>query len=78
VTDEAIALEDRALKLLARSAHVNAPALVAIGRALRTATLRERPVPRAQPQDRHAPFVFASPSPIGFVGSDDPELASYL
>ncbi len=78
VTDEGIALEDRASKLLARSAHVDASALVAIGRALGATPMGERPVPRAQPQDRHAPSVFASPSPIGFVGSDDPELASYL
>jgi hypothetical protein len=32
--------------------------------------LRERPVPRAQPQDRHAPSrFFASPLPIGVIGA---------
>jgi hypothetical protein len=56
---EVVALEDRGSKLLARGADVNAPALFAIRDALRTAARRERPVPRAQPQDRaHAPPWF--------------------
>ena len=79
MTNEDIALEDRASKPLPLGRDVHAPSLVAIRDALRTAAFRERPVPRAQPQDGHMPPpVFPSPRPIGFLGSDDPGLASYL
>jgi len=58
MTDVTIALEDLPAELLPPFADVHAPALVAICGALRTATFREGPVPRAQLQYRHIPPLF--------------------